>query len=182
MVFWPWRIVVHKVPSREWAGDAARRSEGFLWTTIRCRVAVGGRKRGALKTRAETGDVLGNSSSTAWVCCYAWAAGSLRPIHKSLIHLSTLPQSSDGRSMTLAKFILSQNVCRVRVCKRFPFRPGLQCPVRSRGFQGGGMASWRWMAECGRLDSWSEFICRPGFAFSRRSPRARPPVRGRQSP
>jgi hypothetical protein len=85
---------------------------------------------GALETRTETGDVLGNSSSTAWVCCYAWAAGLLQPIHKILVHLSTMTQSSDGRSMTLAKFILSQNVYRVRVCKRFPFRPGLQCPVR----------------------------------------------------
>lgn len=131
------RKVVHKVPSREWAGDAARRSEGFLWATFRCWIAVWGRTRGALETRAETGDVLGNSSSTAWVCCYAWAAGSLRPIHRSLVHHSTLPQSRNGRSMTLAKFILSQNVCRVRVCKRFPFRPGLQCPVRIR------WSSWR---------------------------------------
>ena len=26
--------------------------------------------------------MLGNVSSTAWVCCYAWAAGSLRPIQQ----------------------------------------------------------------------------------------------------
>ena len=57
--------------------------------------------------------------------------------NKSLIHHSTLSQSRNGRSMTLAKFILSQNVYRVRVCKRFPFRPGLQCPVRR------GSGSWR---------------------------------------
>jgi hypothetical protein len=30
----------------------------------------------------EEGDVLGNVSSTAWVCCYAWAAGLLRPIQQ----------------------------------------------------------------------------------------------------
>jgi uncharacterized protein YydD (DUF2326 family) len=35
-----------------------------------------------------------------------------------LVHQSTLSQSRGGRSMSLAKSILSQNVRRVRVCMR----------------------------------------------------------------
>jgi hypothetical protein len=40
--------------------------------------------------------------------------------NKIFIHHSTLSQSRNGRSISLAKYILSQNVRRVRVCKRFP--------------------------------------------------------------
>ena len=91
---------------------SARRSEGFLWTTCRCLFS------GPWGPGREVCDVIGLISSTAW---YAAMRGlpRCRDLSNSiLVHQSTLTQSRGGRSMSLAKSILSQNVCRVRVCKR----------------------------------------------------------------
>jgi len=107
--------------------EAARRRIGFVGTTFRCLLVMDLQLTGT-GVWGERRDVIGVSSSTALVCCYACAAGLLRPGHRSLFHHSTLSQSRNGRSMTLAKCILSQNVRRVRVCKRSPLVP--DCNVR----------------------------------------------------
>ena len=72
------------------------------------------------------------------VCCCAWAVPLPGPIHRILIHHVTLSQSRNGCSMSLAKSILSQNVRRVRVCKRHFL------PARNRKARNGEISvSWR---------------------------------------
>ena len=63
-------------------------------------------------------DVIGNILSTAWYAAVRGLPRCRDLSNRSLIHHSTLSQSMHGSSMTLAKCILSQNVRRVRVCKR----------------------------------------------------------------
>lgn len=130
--------------------EAARRRIGFVGATFRCLLVMGLQLAGT-GVWGERRDVIGVSSSTALVCCYACAAGSLRPGHRSLFHHSTLSQSRNGRSMTLAKCILSQNVRRVRVCKRSPLVP--DCNVRlARCFSNSRRADvfMRWADICWR--------------------------------
>ena len=80
-------------------------------------------------------------------CCLGYAAIRGLPdcsglSNKSFIHHSTMSQSRNGRSMTLAKCILSQNVRRVRVCKRFPLPSRTARSLPAEGTpQGGRMAS-----------------------------------------
>lgn len=63
-------------------------------------------------------DVIGNISSTAWYAAVRGLPCCQDLSDRILIHHSTLSHSRYGCSMTLAKFILSQNVRRVQVCKR----------------------------------------------------------------
>ncbi len=63
-------------------------------------------------------DVIGNMSSTAWYAAVRGLPCCQDLSDRILIHHSTLSHSRYGRSMSLAKCILSQNVRRVRVCKR----------------------------------------------------------------
>lgn len=128
---WPWRKVVHGVPSREWAPHQLVGAEGSCGQLSGACVRGGGGVRDAGDPGGE-GDVIGNISSTAW---YAAVRGLFRrpePFHRILIHHSTLSQSRRGSSMPLAKCILSQNVRRVRVCKRHLF------PARDRKAPGRG--------------------------------------------
>jgi len=73
-------------------------------------------------------DVIGNISSTAWYAAVRGLPCCQDLSNRILIHHSTLSQSRYGRSMSLAKCILSQNVRRVRVCKRHVSPPGTAKP------------------------------------------------------
>jgi hypothetical protein len=73
---------------------------------------------GTLGTRAEGRDVIGNVSSTAWYAAVRGLPRCRDLSNRSFVHHSTLSHSMHGSSISLAKYILSQNVRRVRVCKR----------------------------------------------------------------
>ena len=106
-------------------------------------------------------------STTAW---YAAVRGLPRFRDLSdriLIHHSTLSQSRNGCSMSLAKFILSQNVRRVRVCKRHshprpePQSPGRRCALFMAGARVLGWSSFgslRWILAVSFRGSALDFI------------------------
>mgnify|MGYP003527379434 CR=1 FL=1 len=89
-------------------------------------------------------DVIGNISSTAWYAAVRGLPCCQDLSDRILIHHSTLSQSRNGCSMPLAKCILSQNVRRVRVCKRHLL------PARDRKAPdaAGESSSWRVFRFC----------------------------------
>jgi hypothetical protein len=112
----PWRKVVHGV-LRENGPYSSSSERRFLWATFRSRRVAGGRFRDSGDPGGKC-DVIGVISTTAWYAAMRGLPRCRGLSDRILIHHSTLSQSRRGSSMSLAKCILSQNVRRVRVCKR----------------------------------------------------------------
>ncbi len=108
-----------------------------MWATFRARIGRHGMHwlRAVPWSPGRKSDVVVRSSSAAW---YAAMRGLPRGRGLSIsswIHRLALTQSRHGRSMPLAKCILSQNVCRVQVGKR-GFSSVRGCKARSGGRAG----------------------------------------------
>ncbi len=134
----PWRKVVHRVPSREWAGTKLVGAKGSCGQLSGAGIAGGAGSRDSGDPGGKR-DVIGVISSTAWYAAMRGLPRCRDLSNRILIHHSTLSHSRHGSSMSLAKHILSQNVRRVRVCKRHLL------PARDRKAPdtADGATSWR---------------------------------------
>jgi hypothetical protein len=128
-------------------------------------------------------DVIGVISSTAWYAAVRGLPRCRGLSNRILVHHSTLSQSRRGSSMSLAKCILSQNVRRVRVCKRhlLPARDR-KAPERMRcHFHGGCFGMGLFKIGLILIDTRS-FISRHRFGSCIRLPRSHRTARGPRRP